>query len=146
MSLRTDQFFYSALSSSPAITDKVQDRIFNPARTTVDENEDRIPYLIITMDGVTNDESTKDDVEGQTDTVEIGVLCVADDRESLADLTEAVRMQMVSYLHQAEEGQEVDDAELAPYDWSFSASAVMYDEMKPCVYQSLRYVCGTRNF
>lgn len=141
MSLRTDQFFYNALLASDEITAEVEGRIFNPARSTVDENEDRVPYIIITFDSLVNDQTTKDEVESDTDTVTIGILCVADDRESLADLTEAVRTQCRTYLESIDESDE--GAELAPLDWALSASAVQYDDMKPCVYQRLNYQCDT---
>ena len=109
----------------------------------MDENEDRVPYIIITLDGVTNDIGTKDDVEGDTDTVQIGILCVHHDRESLGALTEAVRKQCIDYLHLAEEGQVQTDDSIIPIDWTFTAEGVQYDEMKPCVYQQLHYSCDT---
>lgn len=137
MSLRTDQFFYNALAADSSIMETVDGRIFNTARPTADEDEDRVPYIVITLDGVQNDGSTKDDVEGYTDSVQITILCVENDRESLADLTEAVREQCRLYL-----GENEDDT-LAPYDWSFSAEAVGYDSAKPCVYQALVYNCST---
>lgn len=143
MSLRTDQFFYNALRANEDIIDEVDGRIFNPARSTVDENEDRVPYIVITFDGLTNDASTKDDVEGDTDTVNVGILCVADDREALAELTEAVRTQCREYLASVEDNPSATDYDLAPYDWTFTADPVQYDELKPCVFQQLHYQCST---
>lgn len=143
MSLINDQFFYAALKSSSSIMATVEGRIFNPSRTTADENEDRIPYIIITLDSVTNDTATKDDVEGDTDTVEVSILCVTSDREALAVLAEAVRRQVREYLHHVEEDGSESEQAIAPYDWAFSASGVEYDDMKPCVYQTLHYSCST---
>lgn len=143
MSLSTDKFFFKALSSSEEITEAVDGRIFNPARSTVDENEDKVPYIILTFDGLTNEQGTKDDVEGETDTVQVGILCVADDRESLATLTEAVRTQCREYLKSVLDTPGSEDADIAPSGWTFSADAVQYDDMKPCVFQTLRYACDT---
>lgn len=143
MSLRTDQFFYDAIKASSSILEEVDGRIFNPARSTVDEDEDRVPYIIITLDGGSNDSGTKDDVEGDTDTVSISVLIVHNDRESLAELAEAVRLQCRTFLSQVEDDEESEDYALAPLDWSFSFGEVAYDDMKPCVFQTLRYQCST---
>ena len=92
--LAADKFFFDALGASADINGRVEGRIFNPARATIDEEEDRIPYIIITLDSVTNDGQTKDsDVEGDSDTATVSVLCVENDRDSLASLTQAVRNQ-----------------------------------------------------
>ena len=63
MSLSTDKFFYRALKADTAIMKATGGRIFNPARTTADEKEDRIPYITITLDEVDNQSETKDDIE-----------------------------------------------------------------------------------
>lgn len=143
MSLQTDKFFFRALKANADIMREVEGRIFNPARSTTDENEDRIPYIIVKMDGLTNDQGTKDDVEGDTDTVQIGIMVVADNRDALAPLTEAVRQQCITYLHQTEEDPISPLKTIAPMDWTFSAEGVQYDPDKPCVYQILNYQCNT---
>lgn len=143
MSLRTDQFFFNALKASDSISTTLDGRIFNPDRSTIDEDEDRIPYIIIRMEGLTNSSQTKDDIEGSTDSVRISLLCVADDRDSLAELTEAIRQQCRSYWESVVDDETADDHLLAPIDWSFSAGEVNYDAMKPCVYQILTYECDT---
>ena len=143
MSLHTDKFFFNALKANADIMNEVEGRIFNPARSTTDEKEDRIPYIIVKMDGLTNDQSTKDDVEGDTDKVQIGIMVVADNRDMLAPLTEAVRQQCITYLHQVEEDPTSPLKNIAPFDWEFSAEGVQYDYEKPCVYQILNYQCST---
>lgn len=140
MSLATDKFFFNALAASDDIEDVVDGRIFNPARSTADEDEDKVPYIIITLDSVQNIVDTKDnELEGEDDTVQVSILCVADDRESLAELTEMVRTQCREYW----EGAGASDTE-APEWWTFSASGVYYDDMKPCTYQTLTYNCETK--
>lgn len=143
MSLQTDKFFFNALKANADIMNEVEGRIFNPARSTTDEKEDRIPYIIVKMDGLTNEQSTKDDVEGDTDKVQIGIMVVADNRDMLAPLTEAVRKQCITYLHQVEEYPTSPLKNVAPFDWAFSAEGVQYDPDKPCVYQILNYQCDT---
>lgn len=143
MSLLTDRFFYHALLGNQAINRALEGRIFNPARPTIDEKEDRIPYVVITLMGGQNDTATKDYVEGDTDTVDVAVLVVASDRDSLAPLTKAIRRQFRNYLDVVENDESHPDHYIAPKDWEFSFDAVQYDDMKPCVYQGLLYKCGT---
>ena len=137
MSLLTDKFFFNALTASDTITAAVGDRIFNPARTTVDEDEDKIPYIIVSFDGLTNNLMTKDEgVEGSEDRVTIGILCVSGDCDSLGTLTEAVRSQCIAYW-------EANTDEHTPTGWQFTAGEVNYDPDKPCCYQRLVYQCET---
>lgn len=136
MSLQSDKFFFRALSTSETIAGYVGTRIFNPARPTIDENQDRVPYIIIVFESLTNEALTKDDIEGHEDTVNISILCVADDRDSLGELTEAVRQRCKEYW------EESDDDE-KPLDWQFSAGVVQFDPGKPCCFQTLYYQCST---
>ena len=135
--LAADKFFFDALKASADIMGRVDGRIFNPARPTIDEEEDRVPYIIIDLESVANDGTTKDDVESDSDTATVSVLCVENDRDSLASLTQAVRNQCRAYL------TAVGDAVIV--DWQFSATEVGYDPMKPCCYQTLRYQCDVIN-
>lgn len=139
MSLVIDKFFHSALSSSERLQELANERIYNPARPEKDEAEDVLPYIIVTYEGMTNVNDCKDTQwEGDEDTETVGVLCVAETREALAELTTEVRRIVKEY---AEDG----DDELCPNDYTISASAVQYDAAKPCVYQTLTYVCLTDN-
>lgn len=137
MSLLTDKFFNNALNASDDIVEMVDGRIFNPARSTVDEEEDKIPYIIIMFEGLQNMTETKDEsVEGDEDNVTVSILCVSNSCDSLGEMTEAVRQQCVSYW-------ESEDDEYRPIDWTLSASRVEYDPEKPCCYQTLTYQCRT---
>lgn len=139
MSLVIDKFFYSALFSSERLYELTHSRIYNTARPEKDETEDVVPYIILTYEGMTNASDHKDTLwEGDEDTETVGVLCVAETREALAELTTEVRRIVKEY---AEDG----DDELCPNDYTISASAVQYDAAKPCVYQTLTYVCLTDN-
>ena len=137
--LDTDKFFWDALRTDGGIVKMTGGRIFNTARSTTDEREDKVPYVVITFDSLTNDETTKDDeVESPYDSVNVSVLCVASDREQLARLTKAVRERDRRYFAQKGERYGIDD-------WRFSAGGVMYDELKPCFYQLLSYQITTDN-
>lgn len=137
MSLRTSDFFSRTLSASKAVTDIVADRIFLPARPTIDEDEDKIPYVIIEPGALQNTSQTKDSsVEGEEDSVTVSILCVAESHDKLMDLCEAVREECISAW---EAGTDED----VPVEWTFSASEENYDPVKPCNYMRLNYQCIT---
>lgn len=136
MSLRTADFFSRALTTSEAVTAIVADRIFLPARPTIDEQQDTIPYIIIEPGGVTNISRTKDDsVEGDEDTATVSILCVAESHDRLMDLCEAVRNRCI------EAWETGADDPLTPVEWQFTASEEVYDPVKPCNFITLTYQC-----
>ena len=138
MSLRTADFFSRGLSASEDIAAIVGDRIFLPERPTVDENEDTIPYIIIKPGPVNNNAETKDDgVEGNEDTANVSIICVARSHDELMNLCELVREVNSFRWEYGEDPQ-------TPIDWNFSASEELYDPIKPCNYLALYYQCITK--
>lgn len=137
MSLRTADFFRRGVSASDDIAAIVGDRIYLPARPTIDENEDTIPYIIIMPGTVTNNAETKDDgVEGSEDTSNVSILCVARSHDELMDLSELVREVCTLRWEYGEDPQ-------TPIEWNFSTSEEQYDPIKPCNYLTLIYQCTT---
>ncbi|MDD7319405.1 MAG: hypothetical protein PUG74_12160, partial [Prevotellaceae bacterium] len=49
--LNIDIYFHKALSSSTKISEIFEGRIYNTGRSTFEEDEDRIPYIIVTYEG-----------------------------------------------------------------------------------------------
>lgn len=145
MSLQTDKIFYKALTSCEEIRHAVDGRIYNTAIPLPDEDLDNVPppYIIVTFDGMSNDASTKDDYEGYSDTVQIGVEIVAEKRGQLAELAELARTTIREFFQNATDEDEDEDFGLVPLDYSFSASGVSYDSLKPCYWQALTYSCDT---
>jgi len=145
MSLQTDRFFAIALKESE-VNDLVEDRIFNPARDIEAEDEDKIPYIIISLDSVTNNIESKDDEgESMEDTAVVSVLCVADDREGLATLTESVRDAIKDAYDNWTQSDTTEFGFILD-DYQFAANGVQMDVDKPCVYQTLTYTCTTTNY
>ena len=140
-SLATDSIFIAAIRSDAEIMKEIGCRIYSTAIPLPDEDADNVPvpYIIVTFDGLTNDQTTKDSLEASTDTVNIGVEITAGSRADLARLTTAVRNQIRSYMENA-----IDDP-LTPYDYQFTADPVQYDGEKPCYWQTLRYQCDMNN-
>ena len=105
-------------------------RIFTVARPESDENEDRIPYLVVLPESIQS-EGNKDGYRG-TDTVTIGLLCVASTFFELIELTELVQEDVES-IEAEQDGYYIND-------FTFSANAVQMDTLKPCYYQTLTYI------
>ena len=148
MSLSCDRFFVAAITQDEELMNEIGGRIFDPARDSAAEEADVVPYVIVSLDSVQNIDMSKDDVYGSMhDEANVSVLVVADDRESLAHLTEKTRRVINKALISSEEEEEETQATFgfSIYDSSFSASKVELDIDKPCCYQTLSYICKTEN-
>lgn len=126
-----------SLNRSDALITLVENRIFNTMRPEYDEQEDKIPYIVVTYEGMTNDNDNKDSIEGDEDVERVNVLIVAQDRVQLSNIVNAARTAIRDYLG----GDAFDTYGIA--DYSVSASAILGDWTVPCVYQSLNYTIST---
>lgn len=139
MSLATDSIFIEAIQSDASLMQKIGGRLYGTAIPLPDEDADNVdvPYVIVTFNGLTNDQGTKDDrYESRYDKVEIGVEVTAKTLDDLHILTEMVRDTILSYLR---------SRTTAVDDYLFTAEGIQYDSMKPCYWQVLRYQCDTIN-
>ena len=153
MSLATDSIFVSALKSNSDLLEKLTESIDDDSTTVIDEtprlygtaiglpDEDAdnvpVPYVIVTFDGLTNDQGTKDDrYESGYDTVNIGVEVTAKTLDDLHTLTQMVRDTILSYLR---------TNDTAIMDYNFAAQQIQYDSLKPCYWQVLTYQCDVIN-
>ena len=139
MSLATDSIFIAAIQSNPALVERIGGRLYGTAIPLPDEDADNVPvpYVIVTFNGLNNQNETKDDVyESNYDTVNIGVEVTGETIDDLHELTQAVRDTILSYFR---------EHETAVSDYTFSADAIQYDSLKPCYWQTLRYQCEVEN-
>ena len=127
-----------ALQGSSEIEELVSDRIFNPARPDKEEKEDNIPYIIVTYEGMVPTNENKDHRNGASDEERVNVLCVAEDRASLAALINRARTAIDEALDSPDYATAYNIE-----DFSESATAILYDWTVPCVYQSLQYTIET---
>lgn len=142
MSLQTDIIFVRALRENQELMAQLPaGDVYNTAIALPEPEAENapLPYIIVSFDGMTNDQTTKDSFEGDTDTVTIGIEVAASTRKELFDLTQAVRTTVLGFFEQLPEDDE-DFAE-APLDYQLSATAVNYDDLKPCYWQRLSYQC-----
>lgn len=128
----------SALSSNEELADLTSGRIFNTARPEKEEKEDNIPYIIVTYEGMVPTNENKDYINGASDQERVDVLCVAEDRASLAALINAARRTIAAALSSKEYFEQY-----SVLDFGETATAILYDWTVPCVYQSLQYTIET---
>ena len=139
MSLATDSIFIAAIQSNPALVERIGGRLYGTAIPLPDEDADNVPvpYIIVTFNGLNNQNETKDDVyESNYDTVNIGVEVTGETIDDLHDLTQELRDTILSYFR---------ENKTAVSDYTFSADAIQYDSLKPCYWQTLRYQCEVYN-
>ena len=147
MSLATDSIFITALQSNSELLEALgydpeagePARLYCTAIPLPDEDADNVPvpYAIVTFDGLTNDQGTKDDrYESEYDTVNIGVEVTARNINELHDLTQMVRDTILSYLR---------ENDTAITDYNFAAQQIQFDSLKPCYWQMLTYQCEVEN-
>jgi len=145
MSLITDKVFYNALRSNAELMATVDGRIESTSIPVPDDQflDTPVPYIIITFDGLQNEGFTKDNsFEGCEDKVQVSIEVAADTRDDLGDIMQTIRDTIIAYFEDTE-GHAWDDYEYVPTNYVFTASAVGYDSMKPCYYQTLTYNCDT---
>ena len=139
MSLATDSIFVDALKSNSTLVESVGGRIYGTAIPLPDEDADNapVPYLIVTFEGLNNDVDSKDDeMESDTDKVNISIEVVGETLAKLHELTQAVRDTVRDYLA-------TNDTDITEYQ--FGAQAIQYDSLKPCYWQVLTYQCDVEN-
>lgn len=146
MSLQTDIIFVAAIKSDTELLKQLAiGDVYNTTIAMPDEDLDNaeVPYVIVSQGEVVNDGTTKDDYEGDTDTVSITIEVAARTRAELGTLADRIRKAVRRYFRASEEGDELHD--MVPLDYQFSAKPVTYDPMKPCWWMELNYQCDVWN-
>ena len=147
MSLITDAIFVKALRSNAALIAALPaGDVYNTAIALPDEDADNapLPYVIVSFDGLQNQDQTKDDdFEAESDSVQIGVTVCAETRPQLGELAMAVRRTVREYFREHQGDDSDEDYALIPEDMALQAGGVQYDSLKPCYWQQLTYQCDT---
>ena len=147
MSLQTDIIFVKALSSNAELIAQLPaGGVHNTSIALPDKdlNNAEVPYVIVSFDGMNNQDSTKDSsFDGLTDMVTIGIEIAAKTRTQLAELAIMVRDTIREYFRQHEADPEDEDNELIPNSYQVQAQPVQYDSLKPCYWQQLVFQCDT---
>jgi hypothetical protein len=147
MSLQTDINFVKALRSNADLMAQLPaGDVYNTAIALPDEDADNaeVPYIIVSYDGLNNQDSTKDSsFDGLTDMVTVGIEIAAKTRPQLAELAIMVRDTIRDYFRQHVTLRDDEDYELIPNSYQLQAQQVQYDSLKPCYWQQLAYQCDT---
>ena len=136
--LNVDSFFYDTLRNNNVLNAYVDGRIFNPERLEMDDTKDKIPYIIIKYGDGTAENGSKDKIFAELDTATIHVLCVDEDRDTLANLT-----QLVYDTIEAACDEEIVTDTYVIEAITPQAGGVELDPLKPCCYQTLSFRCDT---
>ena len=147
MSLQTDIIFVKALRSNSELIEQLPaGDVYNTAIALPDEEAENapLPYIIVSFDGLNNQDTTKDDAfESESDSVQIGITICAGEREELVEMAVAVRTTIREYFREHYGDDTDEDFALIPDDITLNAQGVQYDSMKPCFWQVLNYQCDT---
>lgn len=147
MSLLTDIIFVKALRSNAELIGQLPaGDVYNTAIALPDEEAENapLPYIIVSFDGLNNQDTTKDDAfESESDRVQIGITICTGEREELGDMAVAVRTTIREYFREHYGDETDEDFALIPDDITLNAQGVQYDSMKPCFWQVLNYQCDT---
>lgn len=147
MSLLTDIIFVKALRSNVELIGQLPaGDVYNTAIALPDEEAENapLPYIIVSFDGLNNQDTTKDDAfESESDRVQIGITICTCEREELGEMAMAVRTTIREYFREHYGDTTDEDFALIPNDITLNAQGVQYDSMKPCFWQVLNYQCDT---
>ena len=147
MSLITDVIFVKALRSNDELIEQLPaGDVYNTAIALPEAEADNadVPYIIVSFDGLQNQDQTKDDdFEAESDSVQIGVTICAETRPQLGELAKAVRQTVREYFREHHGDDNDNDFALIPEDMTLQAGGVQYDSLKPCYWQQLTYQCDT---
>ena len=145
MSLKTDIIFVKALQSNEELMAALPaGDVYNTTIAVPDIDLDNapVPYMLVSFDGMQNEDTTKDSsYEGDTDNVQISVEVCAKTRPQLYQLINNARTTIKSFFESAQSTDE--DYDLIPIEYTLTAGAVNYDSDKPCFWQTLQYQCDT---
>ena len=147
MSLITDAIFVKALRSNAALIAQLPaGDVYNTAIALPDEDADNapLPYVIVSFDGLNNQDATKDDdFEADSDQVQIGIEIAAETRPKLGELAVMIRKTITDRFQQIAQDPQDEDYALLPNAYTMQAQPVQYDSLKPCYWQRLTFQCDT---
>ena len=138
--LELDEIFYNALTADTTIASDTGGRIFSTCVEVppADADNTPLPYVVITDDGLQNEQGTKDSVwESSEDHVQASIIINAESPKAVKRLTRLARKAISTYIESL-------TGEI-PYLTSLSTQGVAWDWTKPCYYLTLQYQCDIIN-
>jgi hypothetical protein len=122
-----------------AVGGRIESTCFEVSPDEQDNNP--LPCIIVTDDGLTNNVGTKDDVwEGSEDRVQASVEVDGRDPKEVKQLIRMVRKAISDHIASL-----YDQGEYIPTLQSEQTNGVAWDWMKPCYHSTITYQCDVKN-
>lgn len=136
---QVDEIIYDAINADADLMEAIGNRVVSTCFEVPPTEDDNtpLPNIIITDEGFTNQETTKDCVwEAVEDLVQVGVEVAATSPEEVKTLIKTVRRDVEQYI-----ASMYDNGDVVPELDSLVSDGLAWDWMKPCYYQRLTYTC-----
>lgn len=137
--MELDELFFNALKADENLVAAVDGRIESTCFEVSPDGDDNtpLPCIIVTDDGLTNNQQTKDNVwESDEDRVQASVEVDAESPKAVKRLIRMVRRAINNYVNSlAEQHEDI------PYLLSVQTNGVAWDWMKPCYHSTITYTC-----
>ena len=143
MAIELDELFFNALMADAEVVLAVGGRIESTCFEVAPDDKDntKLPNIIITDDGLTNQPTTKDMTwESDEDRVQASVDVAAKNPKQVKQLIRMVRKAIANYI----KGMD-DKGEEIPLLQSLQTTGVEWDWMKPCYHSVMIYQCDVEN-
>ena len=143
MAIELDEIFFNALMADAelvlAVGGRIESTCFEVAPDETDNT--KLPNIIITDDGLTNQPSTKDmEWESDEDRVQASVDVAAEDPKQVKQLVRMVRKAIANYMATLDPTKDE-----IPCLQSVQTTGVAWDWMKPCYHDVIIYQCDVDN-
>ena len=143
MAIELDEIFFNALMADAelvlAVGGRIESTCFEVAPDEADNT--KLPNIIITDDGLTNQPTTKDMTwESDEDRVQASVDVAAEDPKQVKQLVRMVRKAIANYMATLDPTKDE-----IPYLQSVQTTGVQWDWMKPCYHDVISYQCDVEN-
>ena len=143
MVIELDKLFYDALQADETLKTAVGGRIVSTCFEVGPDEKDNtpLPCIIVTDDGLTNNQQTKDNVwETGEDRVQASVEVDATSPKQVKRLIRMVRKAINNYITTLyTQGEDIPNLQ------SVQTNGVAWDWMKPCYHSTVSYQCDVEN-
>lgn len=143
MVIELDKLFYDALQADETLKTAVGGRIVSTCFEVGPDEKDNtpLPCIIVTDDGLTNNQQTKDNVwEPGEDRVQASVEVDGTSPKQVKRLIRMVRKAINNYITTLyTQGEDIPNLQ------SVQTNGVAWDWMKPCYHSTVSYQCDVEN-
>lgn len=141
--IELDELFFNALMADADLVLAVGGRIESTCFEVSPDEQDntQLPCIIVTDDGLTNNQTTKDtEWESAEDRVQASIEVDAKDPKEVKQLIRMVRKAISNYIASLyDKGEEIPNLQ------SVQTNGVAWDWMKPCYHSTITYQCDVEN-